>query len=363
MPDAGPIAGPERYLLIKAWRQGFWSDVDHLLGQLLIAELTGRVPVTHWGVTFRYTDDPTTDAFRSFFDPVSDLTLADMKDVASPYFPPYWTPETLSLEIDRGEAAPTTFVSGLQFFRRVEKLVVSDYMTRVHDIRPWIPPAHALAGLCVKDLYRHLIGKWLRPSREIRETIDDFVAQTLPPGPPTLAVHYRGTDKRREYRGLGELDYLTDIKIAEFLRRYEDGRVFVLTDDSGYLAKLCSFYPGKIVAQDCERGTGDTGLHFRDRTSRRQLGIEVMIDTYAALTADEFVGTGPSNLSAMIEVLKPWPPGTCELLLPSALEHPNLTIYDDRNIARKYTPGRSVTITADQKICEKAKRRWQAAGG
>ncbi|MGB8078567.1 MAG: hypothetical protein WCF09_11900, partial [Gallionella sp.] len=35
----------ERFLLIKAWGYGFWSDVSHVLGQLLLAEITGRTPV------------------------------------------------------------------------------------------------------------------------------------------------------------------------------------------------------------------------------------------------------------------------------------------------------------------------------
>src|SRR5215469_16394010 len=36
-------------LLIKAWGAGFWSDVSHVFGGLLLAEVTGRKPVVHWG--------------------------------------------------------------------------------------------------------------------------------------------------------------------------------------------------------------------------------------------------------------------------------------------------------------------------
>src|SRR5262245_6993052 len=39
----------ERFLVIEAWGSGFWSDLCHVLGCLLLAEITGRIPVTHWG--------------------------------------------------------------------------------------------------------------------------------------------------------------------------------------------------------------------------------------------------------------------------------------------------------------------------
>src|SRR5947208_17137630 len=32
-------AGRDKFLLIKAWGFGFWSDMDHVLGGLLLAEI------------------------------------------------------------------------------------------------------------------------------------------------------------------------------------------------------------------------------------------------------------------------------------------------------------------------------------
>src|SRR5580765_3885445 len=42
-------ASHERFLLIKSWGKGFWSDVDHVLGALLAAEMTRRTPIVHSG--------------------------------------------------------------------------------------------------------------------------------------------------------------------------------------------------------------------------------------------------------------------------------------------------------------------------
>src|SRR5690242_5044603 len=40
-----PEPGPGRILVIREWGCGFWSDFDHVIGGLLLAELTGRAPV------------------------------------------------------------------------------------------------------------------------------------------------------------------------------------------------------------------------------------------------------------------------------------------------------------------------------
>ncbi len=65
----------QKYLLIKAWGYGFWSDMDHVVGQLLLAELTGRTPVVHWGSNTLFGASGVANAFELFFRPVSGATL------------------------------------------------------------------------------------------------------------------------------------------------------------------------------------------------------------------------------------------------------------------------------------------------
>jgi hypothetical protein len=68
-----------RFLLIKAWGCGFWSDVSHVAGQLLIAELTDRIPVIFWGTGSLYaSENPLVkDAFIMYFLPVSNYSVYD----------------------------------------------------------------------------------------------------------------------------------------------------------------------------------------------------------------------------------------------------------------------------------------------
>jgi protein O-GlcNAc transferase len=73
LTPVAPLAQP-RYLLIKAWGYGFWSDIDHVYGALLLAEITGRVPVVKWGSNSLFRDADTDNAFESYFEPISAIS-------------------------------------------------------------------------------------------------------------------------------------------------------------------------------------------------------------------------------------------------------------------------------------------------
>src|SRR5689334_2236113 len=60
---AEPRLPPERYLLIKSWGFGFWADMVQVLGSLLLAEATGRIPLTYWGAGSLFADRSGQDGF------------------------------------------------------------------------------------------------------------------------------------------------------------------------------------------------------------------------------------------------------------------------------------------------------------
>jgi hypothetical protein len=86
-------------------------------------------------------------------------------------------------------------------------------------------------------------------------------------------------------------------------------------------------YGPRIIATDCQRTVTDEGVHYLPTVDPAKAGREVMIDTYLALRADRFIGNGLSNVSAMIAVMKDWPPGTCNLIGRFLLSDRNLHIY------------------------------------
>jgi len=67
--------GEEKFLLIRAWGFGFWSDVSHVLGQCLLAEMTDRKPIVYWGRNSLFGDGTSSNAFSNYFENVSEATV------------------------------------------------------------------------------------------------------------------------------------------------------------------------------------------------------------------------------------------------------------------------------------------------
>jgi hypothetical protein len=67
-----------KYLVIKSWGFGFWSDVSQVIGSLLLAEITGRIPVTHWGKNSLFSNGSNRDSFKGYFNPASNVTLVSV---------------------------------------------------------------------------------------------------------------------------------------------------------------------------------------------------------------------------------------------------------------------------------------------
>ncbi len=71
------------FLLIKAWGFGMFADVDHVLGQLLIAEMTGRTPVVHWGTNSLYKTGEKDNAFDVDWEFRSGACVSDVHSLVS----------------------------------------------------------------------------------------------------------------------------------------------------------------------------------------------------------------------------------------------------------------------------------------
>jgi hypothetical protein len=321
---AAPQAREPRYLLIKAWGHGFWSDVSHVLGALLLAEITGRIPVVHWGRGSLFGDGSGEDAFRLYFEPVSDVRLEDLVHIKdASFFPAKWNRTNVAqAEVAKWQGAGSR-LGAVHFLNRPETIAVSDFYFGAVDGMPWIPAAHPLHGKSLAEIYRHLIDRYLRSQAGCLLARDAFVERHLA-GAPFAAMHLRGSDKIIENPHL----HLThDAVLAEAATIDPSWPIFVLTDDDHLLARMKAVYGERIVAADCQRSATAQGVHLRASVDRVEAGLEVMQDALVAMRADRFIGNGRSNVSAMIALMKAWPPGACTLVRPNQLLERNPFIY------------------------------------
>lgn len=300
-----------RHLLIREWSQGFWSDVDHVLGMCLLAEITGRTPLVWWGAQSRFSRDPAVNAWEQFFAPVSGASLADLAPQAK--FPAKWQAQPLSGPIRNRWSGAGSRLVGLELMDRDEDVVVSDFHTGMKALLPWLPASHPLAGASLQDAYRALARKYLRPRPEIMAEVERFAAAHFR-GRPVIGVHLRGSDKVEEVSELQAIlnRYLPIVE--ERLRARPDAALFLLTDDERVRRHYEERYGDRQIATVCARSSSNVGVHYMADRDPRRIGVEVMVDTYLAARCDEFIGLGFSNVSLYASYLKSWPPGSCLLL-------------------------------------------------
>lgn len=307
-------AGTSRFMLIRAWGCGFCSDVDHVLGCLLLAEATGRTPVVRWGQESLFRDEGVSNAWTQFFEPVSPLRDADLP--LDDCWPPKWTRATLDagrVNRDQGEWSRMQYLS---YFARDERVIVMDYICRVVSVLPWLPLDHPLRGTTPAHAMRALAKKYLRPVPAVSAAADAFYQRHLASG-PAIAVHIRGSDKADEDEALDEGNKALRAGVVALANQRAGSRVFLLTDSTTELAALRAALGERVVTTDAIRTSGRTGVHFLPNADRTRVGREVMLDMYIAARCNALIGPGNSNVSCMIEHLKDWPPNSVKFQMPS----------------------------------------------
>jgi hypothetical protein len=303
--------GRKRFLLIKPWGYGFCSDLDHVLGALLLAEMTGRIPVTLWGAGSRFRDTEE-DAWTNFFEPVSKHTVNDLVGKSLSWFPPKWTDANIrEPEINKMEGQWSR-MAAIYFFNQRADVAVSDMYNAIAELSAWVRPGAAYSGMPIERIYRALVKKYLRPRQQITQRVEAFAAERFA-GAPMIAAHVRGSDKVVEDAQLGEKNKATVGIVAEFLNSRPGSRLFLMTDDEKIRADYAQRFGDRLITTDCLRTTTAQGLHYTEQPSRSRLGLEVLTDMYLAARCDSFVGVGSSNVAAMIEHFKDWAPGACNL--------------------------------------------------
>ena len=324
MPEPLPPPG-ERYLLIKSWGCGFWSDTVQVLGSLLLAETTGRTAVIYWGHESLFSGLSGHDAFASYFEPVSTHTLEQLAQIRdASFFPPRWNAGNLKgAGLARWEGKGSR-AGAVYFLNRRETIAVSDFHIGVVNVMPWIPATHPMHGKSLEEIYRYLIAKYLRPRPSILAAADTFFDTHLA-GVPFVAMHMRGSDKALEDPDL----QATNSALFKALDKVDKSwRIFLMTDDAHCLARMRATYGTRIVVTDCQRTSTTEGLHYASTTDPVRAGREIMIDTYLALRAQCFIGNGRSNVSAIIAMMKCWAPEDLTLIGRSLLTDRNLHLYE-----------------------------------
>lgn len=320
-PPRQAPAGP-RYLIIREWMEGFWSDVDHAVAMCAVAEACGRQPIVHWGAQSRYAPPQGGNAWDRFFQPVSSASLEEARR-ATAFYPPKWNANNLDGPITERGRGPHACSCALDVLSRDEAVVVSDMHCAVAEILPYMPADHPIFGRSVPDARHTAISRSIKARPEILQQVEHFTAKHF--RAPMLGVHFRGTDKVSEQRDLAHINAQYPAAIERHLKAAPDARIFLLTDSDPFAQWCTKTYGDRLITTAATRSAGAVGLHYMGtHADPALLGAEVLLDTLLGARCDRFIGLASSNVSIFVRDLKEWVPGTCELFGIAFNDRPNV---------------------------------------
>jgi protein O-GlcNAc transferase len=300
-PDGG------KFLLIPACGAGFWADAAHVLGALLLAEITGRTPIVHWGAAsrFRAPDLGDADAFGQFFEPIAPVSLGALASIADRW------PLDWPLDPPPSSVTPPKDCDPLQTLARRETLVIAASYLPLADMADWIPHGHPLRDLTLGELARKLLADHVRIRPAIKAAADALIAATFG-DVPFVSAHVRGTDKNEE---VPNNDKLIDSYLiwTDRMLQHPEQRLFLATDDARCADLFQRRYGARLGMSDATRRSDGLGVHAAPGDAGRRLGEELLIDCLVAVEGVHFVGNGTSGPSCAIALMRRRPPASCTL--------------------------------------------------
>ncbi len=314
-----------RFLLIKALGSSLWGEVDHVMCQILAAEITNRIPVVYWGMESLYSESLTTNAYEFFFEPVSNYTYHDVVSKEFTYYPYVWRFDNVLAEDTERLRLENRDLKSL--LKSDANVVVSDIYYPMRAIIPYVKSDHWAYGKTSHQIYRKLFDTYLKLRPVITKEIKRF--QNANPNfrdeKPIIGVHVRGDAIVNEVAQLYDLNEFYRPNVWQFIVRYNARHIFVLTDSNKVFSEYKKLY-GKndlLIYTDSKKVPLKERIAtcLLDYPNKRHKGvelvkdtIEIIKDTYLAAQCDFFIGNGYSNLSNTVMRLRDWPESNIKLL-------------------------------------------------
>lgn len=366
----------DRFLLIKAWSYILWADIEHVLGQLLIAELTDRIPVVYWPTHCLHNGFVQTNGFELYFEPISNYTIFNLAKQEYTYYPPLWDSDSLLVDDVNKETWAYRNVGDI--ISSNANVVVGDVYYSVYELIPFIKKNHPAYGMTMEQTYHYLFSKYIKVKPDVDMEIQGYYNSWLKYDHPTLAVHVRKIEKdivfdtRNAYKKTNQYwnkiykNYIKTatgkkekvrrffrkgkskhpneayhLEIRKYIDKYNIKKIFLLTDCEETIKEYQKQYGSMLLFTTCKRiQDEDTVSQIENPMIKRRRGIEVIKDTYLASRCDFFIGNDFSHLSHAVTRIKDWPNKSVMLLywLHKKFKYPinvQLIIKNGSNIFRR----------------------------
>jgi hypothetical protein len=339
----------DRFLLIKPWSYRLWSDVEHVLGQLLIAEITDRIPIVYWPTHCLHNGFFHTNGFELYFEPVSNYSIYDLAKPDYTFYPPIW--DTDNMLVEDVEKDTWSYRSIGNIICSDANVVIGDMFFFMSEIIPFIRKDNAEYGMTAAEIYRYLYRKYIKIKRDILTEVQGFYSSWLRDERPVLAVHVRREEddmiiderkeiadeiywrrysmkygskdprirkRKRYFPKMGKLlkantQYHPEIR--KMIDKYSIRKIFLLTDSEEVVEEYRKIYGDLVVYTDSKRlSASEPAFKLENPMIKRRRGIEAIKDACLATQCDFFIGNDFSALSRAVFRMKDWPERNVRLL-------------------------------------------------
>lgn len=330
----------DRFLLIKAWSYTLWADIDHVLSQLLIAEITNRIPIVYWPTHCINNGSVQTNGFELYFEPISNYTINHIAKHEYTYYPPIYDSD--SILTDDWNRDTWMYRNIGDIICSDANVVVGDAYYNVSELIPFLNKKHSVYGMDVEQIYHYLFNKYIKIKPDIEMEIQNYYNKWIRGNHPILAVHVRRVNKNevfdarnskeygnqywnkvyKRYKKKQDREKVTKIypkgkikrpndlyhsEIRKYIQKYNVKKIFLLTDCEETVKEYKKLYGSKLLYTDCKRYLGgDVVLQMENPMIKRRRGVEIIKDTYLASKCDFFIGNDFSHLSHTVLRIKDW---------------------------------------------------------
>jgi len=289
-------------LLIREIGAHFWTEVFHVLTAALIAEVTDREPMVHWGARCLFPEADGDDGFDAVLVPIGDRRAYDLRIDPDSVFPASWAGRS-ACGAPPAEG-PKVHLPALLF--RDEETVVSDSWGWPIEIMSWTAVDDSVAPDYVVATLRHLFRTYVIPRPEILQTADRGWAE-IGAGGPMLAVHVPAAVGGKG----GPINKVQDAAcqdhIDQLITETPDMRILMLTEIADISSAFRVRYGDRVLSVPALAPAGSAH--------------QALVSALLASRCDHFVSNGVSNIAMAVNCMKEWEDGRALLAGPNLYLH------------------------------------------
>jgi len=282
-------------------RQGFTTNLMHVLQYLDRAEKSGYTPVIHWqGGTCAAPDDhyngiDSPNIWDYFFEPINEHSI-----------------KTLGVS-----KKDMNRVKDLRK-KRPDLKIVHNYMHDYYPAPSWsmylYPPNVCLCN--PSDEFRQfahgIIQKYVKVRKIVTDKADNFYNENLT-GKHILGIHLRGVKELEEHQGIDY--YKRYLKYTEkYIGQHPDCHIFLATDSHRHLVDMEKEFGDRLICQkDIVRSKNNYPVQYGCREKRKRFyggakTAEEVLTEIILLSRSDFMLRGFSNVPCVASFLSPTMP-------------------------------------------------------